>query len=308
MNDLLERQLAYVPEVVGEVVPAPIVVCGGMGGSAFPARIARFLGVTPYIISHQDYGLPQVVLDGARYIALSHSGNTAETLSFAEAILEKGLPLSVIASGGALLALAKERGIAYVEVPTDGVPRDAIVAMTKALLALIGETAAFDMGTAKFSAESAVEEGEAFVAVLEEATPIFYASFRNQVLADLAKILCNETAKVPAFANVFPEMNHNEMQGFGLGSVVPGLVRPFVAVFLTDSTDDARVIRRMQLTEELLQASGVRTKQVALPAGIRTDAFLHMWWMLRSSAQSLARVYGVEADSTPLIEEFKKKL
>lgn len=307
MNELLAAQSAYQPRVEGKQVTAPVIVCGGMGGSSFPVRIARFLKVTPYLITHQDYGIPERIPEGAHYIALSYSGETEETLSFAEEALKNGLPLSVIAGGGRLLALAKEHGLSYVEIPKGTVPRESIVSMTKALLALIGEEELLVTNEFTFDTAAAEKKGKELSELLADSIPVFYASSRNKVLGELMKIFSNETAKVPAFTNVLPEMNHNEMQGYGSGERAKDLARPIVAVFLEDTTDDERVQRRMRLTKQLLGMQGVRTASVTIPS-LRTEAVLHTWWTTHIMCFSLASRYGMDPDNTPLIDSFKEML
>lgn len=307
MNELLAAQSGYEPHVEGKKITAPVFVCGGMGGSSFPVRIARFLSATPYLITHQDYGLPARVPEGAHYIALSYSGETEETLSFAEEALKSGLPLSVITSGGALLALAKEQGLSYVQVPKGTVPRESIVCMTKALLALIGEENLLVTNDSAFDTPGAEKKGNELAEVLMDSIPVFYASNRNKVLAELMKIFSNETAKIPAFSNALPEMNHNEMQGYGSGEQAKELARPVVAVFLEDATDDERVQRRMRLTKQLLDKQGVRTTSIAIPS-LRSEAMLYTWWTVHTMCFSLAARYGMDPDSTPLIDSFKEML
>lgn len=307
MNELLAAQSAYEPIVEGKKVTAQVLVCGGMGGSSFPVRIARFLNAAPYLITHQDYALPERVPEEAHYVALSYSGETEETISFAEEALKNGLPLSVIAGGGRLLALAKEQGLSYVEVPKGSVPRESIVSMTKAFLALIGEEQLLVTNEFTFDTAAAEKKAAELSVLLADSVPVFYASSRNKVLGELMKIFCNETAKIPAFTNVLPEMNHNEMQGFGSGERAKELARPMVAVFLEDASDDERVQRRMRLTKQLLGMQGVRTTSIALPS-LRTEAVLYTWWTTHTMCFSLASRYGTDPDSTPLIDSFKEML
>ena len=307
MNELLTTQSAYSPRVEGETVSAPVIVCGGMGGSSFPVRIARFLSATSYLITHQDYGLPKRVPEGAHYVALSYSGETEETLSFAQEAIKNGLPVSVITTGGALLELAKEHQLSYVEVPKLTVPRESVVAMTKAFLALIGQQELLLTNDFTFDVEVAEKKGQELSELLQDSIPVFYASESNKVLGELMKIFCNETAKIPAFSNVIPEMNHNEMQGFGSGERAKDLARPIVAVFLEDATDDERVQRRMRLTKQLLGMQGVRTTSMVIPR-LRTEAVLYVWWTVHTMSHALASRYSVDADATPLIDSFKEML
>ena len=307
MNTLFEAQRAYVPKLVGEIVTAPVIVCGGMGGSALPALMLRFLGASPYVIVHRAHGVPPHLPEGTACIAISFSGNTEETMSFAEEALLKGMPLSVIASGGKLLQFAKTHGLSYVEVPAEGEPRDAILATTKALLALTGEESLLEDISSE-SLEGIEGQAQTLADVLRDSTPVFYTSARNETLGYIGKIQCNETAKIPSFSNTIPEFNHNEMQGFGAGENAKDLVRPFVAVFIRDTTDDARVIARMEHTERLLTEQGVRTARIDLPSETRSTSFIYGWWFMRSLARSLATAYNVPPDATPLIDEFKKTL
>ncbi len=300
MTNLLRTQLAYVPEVVGAFPKPRVLIVGGMGGSALPALALRFLEAGPYVVMHRDYGLPARMPEAASCVAISYSGNTEETLSFADEALAKGLPLAVIASGGTLLALAKERGLPYVEVPRGPEPRDAIVSTTKALLTLVGETGF----TSAFDASEADEEGVLLAGALAGAIPVFYSSGRNEALSYIAKIQCEETAKTPAFSNVFPEMNHNELQGFESAR----RAKDIVAVFLEDATDGARVRHRMDLTETLLAEKGTRTVRIQLPSRNREETFLYGWLLARSLARALAERYGVAPDETPLIAAFKTSL
>lgn len=306
MREPLDSQLAYIPQVIGQQAAAPFLIVGGMGGSAIPALVLRYLGVTPYVIMHRDYGLPEHVPAGSACIAVSYSGNTEETLAFANEALSKGLPLSVIASGGALLTLAQERGLPYVQVPAVAEPRDAILATTKALLTLTGEYAL--LADSAFDAGAAEQAGETLAPLLAGAHPIFYSSVRNEALSYIAKIQCNETAKIPAFSNLFPELNHNELQGFGVATGNESLLTPIVTVFIRDTSDSERIRRRMDLTEELLSEKGVRVVSVDLPEGSRAQSFLYGWWLLRTAARALAAKSGVAPDETPLIAAFKAKL
>jgi glucose/mannose-6-phosphate isomerase len=309
MSDLLHDEINYVPEVQGDTVSTATIVCGGMGGSALPALMLRFLDVPQEVVVHRDYGLPFPISAEAACIALSYSGNTEETLSFAREAFEKGHSLAIVTSGGALLEFANEHHLSHVVVPPNLQPRDAVLATTKALVALIGaEHLLAQLSDVNFSGDEAEHDGEALSVLLKGAVPIFYSSTRNSVLSYIAKIQCNETAKIPAFSNVFPELNHNELQGFDTGESAHILTQPFITVFMRDSTDDEHIQHRMELTEQLLRDKGVRTTYVSLKGDSRAQKFITTWWFLRTVAHALAKEYAVDPDATPLIESFKKSL
>lgn len=308
-DDLFAQEIAFAPTIVGAVPAHEALVLGGMGGSALPAMMLAHLWQKKRIDIHRDYGLPAQQLPQTLCVASSYSGNTEETLSFAGEALKRGAPLAALTSGGALLKLAQEKNIPHVVLPAGMQPRDAVLAATKALAALAGAHEVIDELNATAGAPGAAHAQAGAVAeALKDAIPLVYASQRNEALAYVSKITYNETAKVPAFCNVFPELNHNEMQGLDpLGGTAP-LLRPLSILMLRDPQDEPRVLKRMEVFETLMRERHARVMSVMLPEG--SDAYKCIWaWQLaRQAAHLLAAHYGVEADGVPLVEEFKKRL
>jgi glucose/mannose-6-phosphate isomerase len=62
----------------------------------------------------------------------------------------------------------------------------------------------------------------------------------------------NENAKVPAFASVLPELDHNELCGWEGASDTGS----FAAVLLEDPSDHERLVARQVLTAELIERAG----------------------------------------------------
>src|SRR3989338_1117441 len=99
----LKAQLSFIPKLEGGLSRAKIaefdnVIVGGMGGSGLAARILFFLDPTFPAWLHDDYHLPIKSEGKTLYVAVSYSGNTAETLSFVKEALEKQYPLVAITS------------------------------------------------------------------------------------------------------------------------------------------------------------------------------------------------------------------
>ncbi len=309
MKDILEEQIAFSPKVQGNPAKAATVVCGGMGGSALPPRVLAELLPETHFILHRDYDLPREQPAGALYVATSYSGNTEEAVSFFEAAHAKGYATAIITSGGTLLTRAGELGIPHVIVPTGMPPRDEFVALTKALIALIGNEEALEEWNAYPSVMKEAEgSGAALSKALQDRIPLVYASGRNEPLAYIGKITLNETAKIPAFSNVFPELNHNEMQGLDALGTNAALISPFTIVLVRDASDRQRVRARMDAFEAVMRKRNIPVHAVSLPEGSRIHALLWFWLSVRAAAHELASVYGVPADDTPLIEDFQKLL
>ena len=82
----------------------------------------------------------------------------------------------------------------------------------------------------------------------------------------------NENAKIPAFAHELPELDHNELVGWGGASELGR----FAAVFLDDADTHPRVKRRIELTrtEYQLLELFVRNPRAVLT---RSAIFEHVW-------------------------------
>lgn len=307
--DTLQSALAWHPDIENPIeTPFPSFVVGGMGGSALPGNAVRFLDATAPISVHRDYDLPEDDTSRALHIAISYSGNTAETLSFAQAALAKGHALAVIAAGGELLTLAQKESLPLVRVPDGLQPRDALLYLLPALLALMGrEDLRAALSRVVFSAEEVTRESEELSATLGGALPIFYASRKNGFLAYVSKIHVNETAKMPAFANVFPELNHNEMQSFD--TLAPEVVAELARfVVLCDGTDDTRIQKRMTVFTELMKEKGRSVTEVMLSNGTRAEQLVRHWYVMHLTARKLAHDRNVDPNTVPLVEDFKKRL
>src|SRR3990167_23058 len=97
--------------------------------------------------------------------------------------------------------------------------------------------------------------------------PVIYSSVQNSTLAYIWKILLNETAKVSAFCNTFPELTHNELEG------VDEKQR---TVLLVDGTESAGVKREMAVFLELASSRGWPVKEVSFNNS-KTENLVKNW-------------------------------
>ncbi len=308
----------------------------GMGGSHLAADLIKY--VNPYLPMHihRDYGLPELPygeLASSLVIAVSHSGNTEETLdAFKEALTpinpalnpRRKIPhLAAITCGGELLRLAKEQDVPYIQIPDTGIPpRSATGFLTKALLKLMRQDRMLGSLTklADIIKPSDIEPGGQRIATqIKDRVPNIYSSDKNTTLAQNWKIRLNETAKIPAFYNVLPELNHNEMTGFDVCDATRRLSRRFFFILLTDARDHPRVQLRMQILERFYRERGLNVGAVELPnLELDTFPFFDQRYMVKLhkafysiiladwTAYHLARSYGIDPVSIPMVEEFKK--
>ncbi|MBU6323559.1 MAG: hypothetical protein KGI41_01350 [Patescibacteria group bacterium] len=320
----MEEQLVRFPEQFawrpayegGDGIPeVSHYILAGMGGSALGAKLLFRQDPTLPLSIHSDYGLPRIPADTLRdslIIASSYSGETEETLSAAKYAVEAGLPVAVVTTGGRLADFARERNLPLLLFTNPGIePRMAIGYTMLAIATLMKngalETAVRDAGR-QTNAEAGRTLGESIANLMDGKIPFVYSSGQNAGVSYFWKIAHNETAKIPAVSNVFPELCHNELSGYDLADSTRNIFSALHAVFLEDDDDHPRVKLRMKLMHELLMERGVESSRVKLVG----DSGLHkafnglltgVW-----SALSLARRYGVPDAKTPLIAEFKKRM
>ncbi|MBI2640051.1 MAG: bifunctional phosphoglucose/phosphomannose isomerase [Candidatus Sungbacteria bacterium] len=320
-------QFAFEPKIVnGEGLGKfSKFLVAGMGGSHLAADLIKTWKPSLDLVVHSSYGLPELsedVLKDRLVIASSYSGNTEETVSAFEDAGKRGLPRSAIFVGGKLKELALKDGVSFIEFPDTGIqPRTATGFMFKALLKFIGEETALKEVTSlsqQLNPETYEAIGRKLAERLRGFVPIIYASARNQAIAQNWKIKFNETGKIPAFYNIFPELNHNEMTGFDTQARIDAdstrtdadirhkLNEPFHFVFLRDHADHPKILKRMNATAELLRGRGLPVEIIDLEG---RDAFVKIFSSLLIAdwaAYYTAEEYGNDPNEVPMVEEFKK--
>lgn len=285
----------------------------GMGGSHLNADLLLALDPSFDIIAWRDYGLPplsEIKLKSGLVIASSYSGNTEEAVAAYKEAKERGLPLAVIAVGGKLIELAKEDGVPYVHMPDTGIqPRSALGFSFMALCKLARRddfiaqmhTLAKRLNPAVFEAQ-----GRELAQHLKDHVPVVYCSRRNETIAWNWKIKLNETGKIPACYNVFPELNHNEMTGFDVKDASRHLSDGFSFLILKDSEDHPQIQKRMGVVEKLYMDRALPVVSLELEGESRLEKIFSSLIIADWCALYSAELYGLESEQVPMVEEFKK--
>lgn len=307
------KQFDFTPviEKGHNIKPAHGFIVIGMGGSNLSADLIKARDPHSKIIVHKDYGLPDIsdeVLRGSLIILSSYSGNTEEVLVAFDECLAKKLNFVVISSGGKLMARAEKNDIPYIQMPQNGIqPRHALGFNLVSLVSLIGDAKAIEelrQLPSSLNLEDSMKKGKDLANVLKNKIPVIYSSKKNIGVAYNWKIKFNETSKTPAFTNVFPELNHNEMIGFG-GSV-KDLADRFHFLFLRDIEDDKRILKRMYITEKMYKKRGFGVDVVQMGEGTSFYKIFSSLMVADWASFYLAEYYGHDPASVPMVEEFKR--
>ena len=322
------KQFGYVPEILGgdleDLGSYKHIILGGMGGSHLSADLLKAVAPGTDIYVHKNYDLPPYddeFFKESLLVASSYSGNTEEVISFLEEGVKRGYRVVVISTGGKLVELAQKHGLSYIQLPDTGIqPRLAVGFAAIALATLLPETTdekkqrnlslLADLASmeTELIPDADREYAEELARTIDGKTPVIYASPQNLAVAYNWKIKLNETAKIPAFYNLFPELNHNGMQGFGLVEATQNLADQFHVIFLTDDNDHERTQKRMSIALGLYEEKGITTTERKVEGKGRLHSLLKTILIADWVALTLARAHGAEPEQVPMIEEFKKQL
>jgi len=309
------KQFDYIPEVVNKENLSTMkhIILLGMGGSHLAGDIAKNLNQTMDIWIHRDYGLPEVsdeFLKNSLIIASSYSGNTEEVIDGLETALKADLKCAVMTVGGKLLEMAKEQNLPYIALPDTGIqPRLALGYSLVALAHLLNfENLLKEIEAikGKLNPEEHIEEGTRLASSIKGLVPVVYTSRRNFAVAYNWKIKLNETGKTPAFFNVFPEINHNEMTGFDLNEKTKDLGLQFVAIILSDTTDHPQIQKRMKIVKKLYEDRSIKVINIPLTGETSGEKIFNSLLLADWTAYHIATLNGAETEQVPMVEEFKR--
>ncbi len=319
----LTKQLASEPDFFNQLRLTrrsfdKIILCG-MGGSALAGDFFDYLKEKKYLplslsiplITHRSYELPPGADQHSLIICVSYSGQTEETISAYQTAKKQNLEVAAITYGGQLADLCEQNSTPWIKIPQDRMPPRfslgyQLIALIKLFMAygLLASSAKDEAVLLADSIDPLIVENDAKTLCLKLAhkIPVIYGSKDNELIARLWKIQFNENAKIPAFYNSFPELNHNEMVGWtkSLG--------PFFFLFLQDNNDSPEISKRMELTARLIRAKNLPLEFVKINGSTPLEKLFQALIFGNWLSYHLALFYGIDPAPVEMVEEFKKLL
>lgn len=301
------------------------IVVTGLGGSAIGGDLLRVYAadkVTVPIVVNRDYGLPKFVGPDTLVFAVSYSGNTEETLSAYEEARARGASIIAITTGGKLGEMAQRDGVPVIRVPSGIAPRAATgflfiptlrilqgLGLLPDVLDEITEMIDFirDMRK-KLGPEAPEEENPAkqIARKLHNKIPVIWGSAgTTEVVAQRWKGQINENAKAPAYWNVLPELNHNEIVGFQFPLEI---LKKVHVIILRDERDHPRVHKRIEITKDVIKdAVDGYTEVWASGNGVLSRLYSLIYTGDYTSVY-LAALYGIDPGPVKVIDYLKREL
>ncbi len=292
-----------------------IVICG-MGGSGIGGRlVAEWLEMEIKIpmLFVQDYDLPAFVNKNTLVIGSSYSGNTEETLSSVAQGLERGAHVVGICSGGLLETFCKENDLDVVIVPGGNPPRSALAFSVIQLISLLTQLgfisrerslSDLEKGRKLIIAEKENIETEArqLAQFLKDKVIAIYAPSNYEAVAIRARQQFNENGKLLCWHHVIPEMNHNELVGWGGGD------DRFGVLFLDTQDWKPRNNKRLEFSLEVVKGKTKHVMVLKAKGNSVIERSLYIIHVVDWASWYLSELTAVDAMDIKVIDSLKSTL
>jgi glucose/mannose-6-phosphate isomerase len=301
----------------------------GMGGSAISGELAKGLTYNqlpvPLVVC-RSYNLPNFVNQHTLVVVSSYSGDTEETFSAFEQARERRAQIVCITSGGKIGGIAQAEHLPRFPLPAGFPPRSALIYLLVPLLKTlqacgfipdpdlaIKETITLleQLGQRYHPAqEESKNLAKRLAAALRERLPLIYAAEIYEAVAWRWKEQFCENSKILAWHNVFPELNHNELVGWGLRREMD---QRFQAIYLSDrkaapNEIHPRVHARMDLTRGLIERSGAPVIEAASEGQSLLAQFFSLIFLGDMASVYLAVLHGVDPTPVEKIDYLKSQM
>lgn len=309
----------YPQDGIGEVV---ILGMGGsaIGGDVIKALLENALGMP--VTVNRGYCPCKYYSPRTLVFAVSYSGNTEETLAGLDEAVYRNCKIVAVTSGGVLLQKARGYRWPTIQVPEGLQPRAALpylmlpLAITLEKMGLVRDFSRI-MGQAVTSLETRVGQwgrlqpssgnyAKQLAQRLHGKVPVIYGMEGALAVAAYRwKCQINENSKIPAFHNVIPEMNHNEIVGWG---ALDDFSKRIEIVFLLDEEENPRLVHRAKITSELIKDHVGGVSVIHVSGASRTEKLLSTILLGDFVSLYLALLDGRDPTPVECISQLKARM
>ena len=302
------------------------VVIVGMGGSGIAGDVVRAVAggeLSVPITVLKQMRVPAFVGSRTLVFAVSYSGRTEETLSMASGCLDAGAHLVAVTCGGELGALARARGAMIVPCPEGYMARAALGALiapmlcalycmglmpdAQALLVKAQEQLSRRRDACRPEVEGVENPAREIARRIDRTIPLIYGGGAlGAVAAYRWKCGVNENAKAPAFWNAYPELDHNEISGWGQHGDVTRQI--FTLVELRHGFEHERLAPRFAITTELVEEALNQVISVSAQGEGRLAQLLDLMYLGDWVSCYLALANDVDPGPIDAIAQLKERL
>ncbi len=286
-----------------------IIICGLGGSGVCGDLLVDVAKLDIPIIVVKDYNMPKFANEKSLVFCISYSGNTEETLSQFMQAKNLGCNIIALTSGGKLEEWAKKLQVQAIIVPGGRNPRDALPLMLFPLLVVLQ----------KLSFGKYDQDFEEVKKVVDKINLRDLDDLANRIknsrlavygtsdhIGSLRRIKneFNENAKMAVMYDFFPEINHNEMNGYQR----TGLTKNVDVIFMRDKHETEEMKARIEVTKGILEhyVNSINELWAAGDSKLaRTMSFVFMASYLTGK---IANITGINREKVPFVDRLKEAL
>jgi glucose/mannose-6-phosphate isomerase len=291
-----------------------IVICG-MGGSGIGGRIvsqwvSNELSVPLVLL--QDYVLPAFVGKNSLVIGSSYSGNTEETLIALKEAQRKGALIAGICSGGELKLFCEQHDYDCIVVRGGFPPRAATAYSVVQLIKILEVYGLIQSGKIKelLTCASLLESysSEIHTASKEIAHAMFgkigviYSGVEYESVVIRTRQQFNENSKFLCISHVIPEMNHNELVGWGGGD------ERFSVLFIDGEDISLRNKKRLEISREIVSSKTPFIKSVVAKGESYMQRTIYLIHLVDWASYYLCELNKADIMDIKVIDRLKSEL
>jgi glucose/mannose-6-phosphate isomerase len=300
------------------------IIITGMGGSAIGGEMlkdwARDKIYVPIEVN-REYHLPAYANESTLVLVTSYTGDTEETLSALLDAIKNKCMIYCITSGGALMEIAEQLNIPYLQVPAGMPPRAALPYMFIPLLTFL-EKIGLTTGVYREIDEALVIIGEiekqnsAETLVRDSLTKTLAVNIQNFIpavygfgiyrgVARRFKQQVNENAKMMAKWDNLPELDHNEIVGYEKAG---NTTEHFATIFIRDKDEPMEIRKRIEITKNIMTTAGASTYDVWSQGKSSLAKMLSVIAVADFLSNYLAILRGIDPTPVQTIDKLKDSL
>ena len=255
------------------------ILFSGLGGSAISGDLVRdylYLKCKIPVFVNRDYLLPSFVDEKTLVFISSYSGNTEETVSSYKDAKKRKAEIIVVSSGGILKDLAKKDRVIYVSIPSGLQPRNSLGYLSIIPLVILNRAISIkglnreieesflvlERLRERLNPDVSISENQAKTlsfSILKKFLIIYSSSLNFECCATRFRTQIAENAKSLSSVNLFPELNHNEIEGLRNPKF---LSKDSITIILRDKKEPMNIKRRIEITKKIIEREKIRIKEI----------------------------------------------
>ena len=288
-----------------------IAICGVGGSGVVGDLIKDILRDTAKIQIEivKDYHLPKYIDNKTLVFCISYSGNTEETLNQLVEARERGCNIVSVASGGKLKEWSGKLGLESVQVPGGMQPRDSLPFLLTSLLICFQNQGIGNYANDISEMQNAVNNVDKnfldrLAMKIKTSDIAIYGSNEFSGVVRRFKNDFNENAKMLVKYDLFPELNHNEINGYQRGD----LLRNSNVIFLRDREENEETRVRFEITKGLLSDYVNDIYELWAVGNSKLAKVISFVFMSSYLIAKIAELVGINRERVILVEKLKDEL